>query len=61
MTMSIDDTEMVEIESDIGDLEITDFPLYFGGLPFDFTVFSDGVPITDSIAGCMGDITINEK
>ncbi|GFS13654.1 laminin subunit alpha, partial [Elysia marginata] len=60
ITISIDDTEMMEDDGVSGDL-ITDSPLYFGGLPLGTEVTSDAVLTTEGIAGCMGDITINKK
>ncbi|XP_012943161.1 laminin subunit alpha isoform X2 [Aplysia californica] len=60
LTMSIDDSEMVESQSVPGEL-ITERPLYFGGLPLDFVVISQVVPTTQGLDGCMGDITINKK
>ncbi|RUS82429.1 hypothetical protein EGW08_009817 [Elysia chlorotica] len=60
ITMSIDDTEMVEAKSVDGKL-ITDSPLYFGGLPAGVNVKSSAMITSQGIAGCMGDITINKK
>ncbi|KAK3796923.1 hypothetical protein RRG08_032228 [Elysia crispata] len=60
ITMSIDDTEMVEADTVSGELN-TDSSLYFGGLPHGFKITSKEFKTSKGISGCMGDITINKK
>uniref|UniRef100_A0A0B7BNE7 Laminin subunit alpha n=1 Tax=Arion vulgaris TaxID=1028688 RepID=A0A0B7BNE7_9EUPU len=62
LTMSIDDTQMIDTQGGPGEL-LTDSPLYFGGIPSDLqvSVSTEVVPVTRSIDGCLGDITINKK
>ena len=61
MRLDIDDINSVEIEFSEEALVKTTTPMYFGGVPEEYTILADALPSYEPLVGCLGDTNVNNR
>ncbi|XP_035223568.1 laminin subunit alpha-like, partial [Stegodyphus dumicola] len=61
LRLDIDDINSVEVEVPVDAIISTTTPMYFGGVPDDYTITAEVLSSYSPFIGCIGDTTVNNK